>query len=402
MAKSGTENLIAASTIDAVLQPISQAKGLPNAVYRDPTLFENERDVVLGTSWAAIAFCSELPTNGYTKPVDFMGLPLALMRNQSGEYKVFHNVCSHRGMRLVQGESEVPGSLRCPYHSWTYDLNGNLKGTPHIGGVGVHQVEGFSCDNHGLKEVRSSVWMGIIFVNLSSQAQEFEQFIAPLVQRWQSFTGEAGFDDLHRNCDDQLMELEVKANWKLAVENYCEAYHLPWVHPALNSYSPLSQHYNIMIDDCMAGQGSYTYKLSEVSGVVLPQFKQWPDEKIHQAEYISLYPNVLLGLQADHVFALILQPLSHDRTLEKLQLSYIGEHAISDSFAQCRDTVCESWRLVFSEDVFAVEGLQEGRESPAFEGGLFTPLMDAPTHHFHRWVASRYQSAVAAQTGTNE
>ena len=387
------QHIIPIATIEAVLQPIAQAKGLPNAVYRDPALFEIERDVVLGTSWAAIAFASELPCNGYASPVDFMGLSLAVMRNHEGEYKVFHNVCSHRGMPLIQGKTEVPGSLRCPYHSWTYDLNGKLKGTPHIGGAGVHQVEGFSCENHGLKAVRSALWMGIIFVNLSGDAEDFDSYIAPLTQRWQGFIGEHGLIDLQLAVGDSNMELEVRANWKLAVENYCEAYHLPWVHPALNTYSPLTQHYNIMIDECMAGQGSYAYKLSEVAGMALPQFEQWPRQQIHQAEYISLYPNVLLGIQADHVFALILVPLANDRTLEKLQLYYIGEQATGDDFAECRAAVMESWRVVFAEDVFAVEGLQEGRKSPAFHGGVFTPVMDAPTYHFHRWVAKRYLAA---------
>jgi choline monooxygenase len=390
MTTSDKQNIIPSASIDAVLQPIGQAKGMPNAVYSDPTLFEFERDSVLGKTWAGIGFTSELPGNGCAKPVDFMGLSLAVMCNREGEYKVFHNVCSHRGMPLIREEIEVPGSLRCPYHSWTYDLNGNLKGTPHIGGAGVHAVEGFSCENHGLKAVRSAVWMGIIFVNLSGDAEDFDSYIAPLMQRWQTFVGCDGLDDLRVAVDGSKMELEIKANWKLAVENYCESYHLPWVHPGLNTYSPLNQHYNIMVDECMSGQGSYAYSLSDVAGTALPQFERWPPEQIRQAEYISLYPNVLLGLQADHFFALILQPLANDRTLEKLQLFYNGEEAVSDDLAGCRAAVLESWRVVFAEDVFAVEGLQVGRNSPAFQGGVFTPVMDAPTHHFHRWVANHY------------
>jgi choline monooxygenase len=316
-----------------------------------------------------------------------------VMCNREGEYKVFHNVCSHRGMPLIREEIEVPGSLRCPYHSWTYDLNGNLKGTPHIGGAGVHTVEGFSCENHGLKAFRCAVWMGMIFVNLSGDAEDFDSYISPLMQRWQTFVGCDGLDDLRVAVDGSKMDLEIKANWKLAVENYCESYHLPWVHPGLNTYSPLNQHYNIMVDECMSGQGSYAYSLSDVAGTALPQFERWPPEQIRQAEYISLYPNVLLGLQADHFFALILQPLANDRTLEKLQLFYIGEQAVSDNLAGCRAAVLESWRVVFAEDVSAVEGLQVGRNSPAFQGGVFTPVMDAPTHHFHRWVAKRYAAA---------
>jgi choline monooxygenase len=376
MATSEQRHIIPTAAMEAVLRPISEAKGMPNAVYRDPNLFEIERDAVLGKTWAGIAYTSELPVDGYAKPVDFMGLSLAIMRNREGEFKVFHNVCSHRGMPLIRGDTEVVGSVRCPYHSWTYDLNGKLKGTPHIGGVGVHTAEGFACEKHGLKAVRAFVWMGIIFVNLSGDAEGFDSYIAPLMQRWRQFVGDDGLEGLQVAVDGSKMTLEVNANWKLAVENYCDAYHLPWVHPGLNTYSPLDQHYNIIIDESMSGQGSYTYNLSDVAGTALPQFGDWPQEQIRQAEYVSLYPNVLLGLQADHVFAVILQPLANDRTVEKLQLYYVGEQAKGDDYSACRAAVLESWRVVFSEDVFAVEGMQEGRRSPAFQGGVFSPVLE--------------------------
>ncbi len=84
-------------------------------------------------------------------PLDFMNLPLLMMRNRQGEVQVFHNVCSHRGMKLVHEAGEVQGMIRCPYHSWTYDLDGNLKGTPHIGGIAKHKDDRFKCEKHGLK-----------------------------------------------------------------------------------------------------------------------------------------------------------------------------------------------------------------------------------------------------------
>ncbi|MGI9287067.1 MAG: SRPBCC family protein, partial [Pseudomonadales bacterium] len=86
-------------------------------------------------------------------------------------------------------------------------------------------------------------------------------------------------------------------------------------------------------------------------------------------------------------------PRAKDRTLDKLELSYLGEKAFDDKYAACRSSVLESWRVVFTEDISAVEGLQAGRNSPAFEGGVFTPVLDGPTHHFHSWVASRYADA---------
>jgi len=385
-----TANIIPMTTLESVRKPLADAVGMPNAVYTDDELFEVERDHVLGATWAALGFTSDLPVNGFAKPVDFMGLPLAIMRNRDGEYKVFHNVCSHRGMILLTEETEVEGMVRCPYHSWTYDLNGNLKGTPHIGGVGVHKAEGFACEKHGLREVRSHVWGGMVFINLSGDAKPFEEHIEPLIQRWSDFCGKDGWDNLHIAPTGSQMQLEVNCNWKLAIENYCEAYHLPWVHPSLNTYSPLDQHYNLIINEDMSGQGSYTYNLSEVAGTRLPRFPSWPEDRLRQAEYVSLYPNVMLGMQADHFFAIILEPRKKDVTVENLRLFYVGEEACGDEYAASRHSQLEAWKVVFGEDIFAVEGMQAGRQSPGFTGGVFSPVLDGPTHHFHGWVADKY------------
>jgi choline monooxygenase len=146
----------------------------------------------------------------------------------------------------------------------------------------------------------------------------------------------------------------------------------------------------------MSGQGSSCYRLAEVAGNQLPRFPDWPAAQQQTAEYLSLYPNVLLGVQVDHVFAIILHPLSHDRTLESLQLFFVGDDAVTQAYAENRDNVLRAWREVFAEDVFAVEGMQQGRRSPGFGGGVFSTAMDGPTHHFHRWVAQFYASGLSA------
>jgi len=381
--------------IDSVLKPIAHATGLPNLVYTDAEYMRHERDQVLGTSWAGLWFTSDLPEQGYAKPVEFMGLPLVITRNKKNEIQVFHNVCSHRGTVLVKEEISVQSVLRCPYHSWSYNLDGDLMGTPHIGGVGEHNAEGFNRCDHGLKPVRSAIWMDTIFINLSGDAVEFDQYIKPLSERWQTFLGKTGLDHLQIAINGKGIQIEIQSNWKLAVENYCESYHLPWVHPGLNSYSKLEDHYHIMIDDNFSGQGSYTYRLSDEVGTTLPRFPEWPKNKLEQAEYVSFYPNVLLGIQADHAFVMIIEPVSPNKSIEHLRLFYVGEPALSDELAASRNATLESWRVVFSEDVDAVEGMQKGRSSPGYTGGVFSPVMDNPTHHFHQWVARKLQATLS-------
>jgi choline monooxygenase len=380
---------ISLDRLQRVLLPIGEACGLPNCAYVDESYFKHERDQVLGRTWAGLAFADSIPDRAYAQPVEFMGLPLLITRDRSGVLRVFHNVCSHRGMKLVSEPTEVQGVINCRYHCWGYAVNGDLKATPHIGGVNRHSTAGFDNAEHGLKPVRSAEFMGMIFINLSGDAPDFERHIGPLKERASRLLGAGGWQQLKPGATHSRLVIDLRCNWKLAVENYCEAYHLPWVHPALNDYSRLEDHYCFSDAQDFAGQGSLAYRLSDVAGTALPRLAEWPAERTHVAEYPSLYPNVLLGFQADHAFATLLTPLACDSTREEVRIFYVGDGAAGETYAGCRAATHAAWDVVFREDVFAVEGMQQGRASPGYEGGVFSPVMDVPTHHFHRWVAAK-------------
>ena len=371
-----------------VMRPAAEASGLPNVAYTGAAFFRHERDQVLARTWVGLTFADVLPERPFAQPVEFMGLPLLLVRDRHGALRVFHNVCSHRGMKLVDSAGEVRGLITCRYHCWSYSTSGELKATPHLGGVDVHHREGFDNRAHGLKPVRSALFLGILFVNLSGDAPEFAAHIAPLRERAEALLGAGGWAQLHAGASDAQLTLTARCNWKLAVENYCEAYHLPWVHPELNSYSRLEDHY-CFLDQDFAGQGSLAYRGSEIAGVHLPRLTSWPAERVQVAEYPTLYPNVLLGFQADHAFAILLIPEAPDRTREELRIFYVGEGATAEAYRACRAATLAAWRIVFEQDIPAVEQMQLGRASPGYDGGVFSPVMDAATHHFHAWMARR-------------
>ena len=370
------------------------ARGLANQHYTDRDTWQTERDQVVAETWAGLGFSADIQKAGSLYPVQFMGLPLLLVRDQSGQARVFHNVCSHRGMTLVTEPGDAGLMIRCPYHRWGYTLTGDLKNTPNIGGMGVHSIEGFVCSEHGLKEVRSEECMGIVFINLSGDAPALEDHLTPILERWGAL---AGSDFAQRLVGDTgefgSMELMVNSNYKLAIENYCESYHLPFVHPDLNTYSPLDAHYNLVVEPLASGQGTHVYDLTRGAETPLPMFENWDRNRIKTAEYLSLYPNVLLGIQADHFFAILLIPEAPDVTRERLQFLYADNDALSDQHTARRKNLHEAWNLVFAEDISVVEGMQRGRASPGFTGGVFSPLMDIPTAHFHQWFASRLDNA---------
>jgi choline monooxygenase len=377
-----TRNL--APALQRVDRPIEEASGLPNQAYTSEDFARYERDHLLAKTWMCVGVGHHVPNPGDLRPVKFLGLPLLLLRDRAGEIRVFHNVCSHRGVELVAEPRSVKRRICCPYHSWTYDLVGSLAATPSIGGSGKNECPGFDRARHGLKPVRTAVWADVVFVNLSGDAPPFGDYIAPVAERWADFD----LSLLRHGGADSSLSFDLACNWKLAVENFCEAYHLPWVHPGLNSYSRLEDHYDIAEDDLYAGQGSLVYRprLNEDGGE-FPKFPNLPEKWLTGAEYIALFPNVLLGIHADHMFAVYLEPVSANHTREYFEIYYVGDGPLGDGYAALRAANSRGWRSVFNEDQDIVERLQRGRASPAFQGGVFSPAMDRPTHCFHRWAA---------------
>lgn len=366
--------------LSAVLRPIEAAQGLPNAHYTDEATHAAERDALLWGGWAGIGVGADVPEPGDAKPLEFLGLPLLMLRGRDGVLRVFRNTCRHRGMILVDAPRRIEGAIRCPYHSWCYAHDGRLVATPHVGGPGMNRAEGIVNDDLGLVEVASHLWRDVVFVDVSGKAGPFEEVHAELLARWAQVDAPV----VHGGADSRFV-LEVACNWKLAVENYCESYHLPWVHPGLNSYSRLEDHYHIEAEG-YSGQGSTLYRqIRGEAGEVFPDFAGWPESWEEGAEYIAIYPNVLLGAQRDHAFVIVLEPTGMTTTREHVHLYYASD----DTDAGLRAKNCAQWREVFEEDVFVVEGMQRGRVGPGFDGGRFSPAMDGPTHRFHQWVAAR-------------
>ena len=373
-------------------------RGLPNRYYDNRPDFVVERQKIFEPMWACVGFASDVPEPGDVCPFEFMELPLLLVRDNGGELRVFHNVCRHRGHVLVTERGQTGHSLRCPYHSWTYALDGTLLRTPHIGGSGVHHTSGFDRSNHPLVAVRSATWNDLVFINLDGEADDFARFIEPLEKRWAGLWGTTGPGSLRYAPDYSAISFELETNWKLAVENYLEAYHLPTVHPDLNSISPLTAH-EIFVTDRFAGQFSHSYNLEIGTGDHLPVFPDWPAESLAEAEYPVLFPNTLLGLQADHLFVMVVIPLAYDRTREETRLYCVGDSALTEKHRFRRSEQHAFWTRVFQEDISAVTGMQKGRASPAFDGGVLSPIMDSATAAFHRWAAERLGVCLTAELG---
>jgi len=374
--------------VRAVMTPGEPGRGLPNPAYVDEDVFTLEQQAVFAETWSCIGFDKDVPDAGDVFPLNFLDQPLVMVRGSDGAIRVFHNVCSHRGMILVEEAGNTRGLMRCPYHSWCYNLNGDLKRTPYIGGPEQDDHPCFDKSEHGLRAVRSTASFGLVFVNLSGDAPDFEVAHSDFLSRW------AEFKDVPmvHGGPDSTLNFTLETNWKLAVENYCESYHLPWVHPSLNVYSKIEDHYNINVWGQFSGQGTTVYAptLIEGSNRAFPELPGLSDIWKTGAEYIALYPNVLLGVHKDHAFAILITPDGPGRCHERVEIFYYDEACTGPDYADLRGANAVGWQQVFAEDVGVVEGMQRGRTSSGFKGGVFSPVLDTPTRCFHMWVADKY------------
>jgi choline monooxygenase len=370
--------------LSSVKRPTRDARGLPNACYVSDDYFVFERERVFGKTWTCVGVASDVAGKGDYRPVELAGLPLLLLRDREGRIRVFSNVCSHRGVQLV----DKPGNgstILCPYHAWTYDLSGQIVRTPHFGGPGVHQVEGVALAELGLREIRTETWLDFVFMDLSGTAEPLLEWLAPLIRLWSHY-------DLAKLRHGGCADFTVKANWKLVTENTMEFYHLPAVHRGLNSYSPADEHYHCRAGDRFIGTATRDYDPKSESGCQLPRFRGLTAEQTLVGEYPVVFPNLWLGVHADHFYAVVVYPLAPDLTLERFHVYFVGDEAFAPAYDLARAEILERWSSVNLEDIGITELMQRGRHSPTFDGGRMSTVQDVGIHHFMRMVVDRLEA----------
>ena len=297
------ENLLGAEALAGFANPGTVASGLPPAAYTSEDFFALEKSKLFRNAWVFVGFAHELNKPGDAVPVTVAGQPVLLVCNKERQVKAFYNVCRHRCLKLVDTPCNVGRVLRCPYHSWTYSLDGALKITPYFGGREPRDTpEGFDRGARGLLPVRCGVWNDWVFVNLSGEAEAFESFVAPL-NKW---TGDINFDTLTHLTTIDLGE--VKTNWKLLMENFIEPYHVQFVHVS-TTQQPLTDHYTVNESGCLGS----AVDISREAGETVSE-----DTLSVSSRYLTLFPNFVLGrYYPDQIGVHLNVPASANRTLQR-------------------------------------------------------------------------------------
>lgn len=350
---------------------------LPSAWYVEDRFFALEREHIFFRDWVCAGRQEQLPGPGDHQVLDLCGESILLLRNREGELRGFYNVCRHRGARLcpAPGQSDAALALKggvvgrrriiCPYHAWTYDLEGRLVNAPHL----THAAE-FDASNVRLHPVGVGTWGGFIFLHLTpAEAQPFDEWIARPRQRLQRYP----LDQLR--CA-RTIQYTVAANWKVLCENYNECYHCGPVHPELCRIVPAFRDAGGSNLDWERGiphrPGATTFTFSgESARRSFPGLDE-DEQTRHKGELI--YPNLFLSLAREHVAVFILKAFGPAMTV-------IDCHFLFEPYEMNRQgfdpgDAVDFWDLVNRQDWAICERVQQGMSSRVHERGVYAPMED--------------------------
>lgn len=339
---------------------------LPAEFYLSSDHFAAEKNAVFHSDWYCVGRLQGLESRGNYRLVNIADESILIVCDENETLHAFHNVCRHRGTELVaaptpdEQSGQFKGGIRCPYHSWNYQLNGALHSTPHINidksCMGLHQVE-LWC------------WGGFVFVRLIDGEQALSEALGGIPDRVSRYPLDA-LRTGHR------IEYQVAANWKVLLENYNECYHCAGVHPELCQVVPVFRKGGGKGLDWEGGipqrEGTNTFTFSGTTNrAPFPDLDD--DEKVrHKGEL--LYPNLMLSLAMDHVAAFTLWPRSPSRTDIICEFLFHPDEMQGPDFDPM-DAV-EFWDLTNKQDWKICESVQRGMRSRVFESGYYAPMED--------------------------
>jgi glycine betaine catabolism A len=344
--------------------------------YLADSVWAEERERIFARQWVAGPRAEDLSRPGDYVRLQVAGEQIVIVRDEEGVLRGFYNVCRHRGAELIGIEAPGCGNvgpvIRCPYHAWTYGLDGRLRRRPFL------PVED---DDVWLHPVGVEEWGGFLFVHLSPErAEPLATQLGAVVDRVRNYP----LRDLRRGAS---FTYEVAANWKVLAENYNECYHCGPVHPELCELVPSFRHGGggLAWDDGIPHRdGAWTFTTSGTS-TRTPFAALTEAERVrHKGELV--YPNLWLSLAAEHVAAFTLQPRAPGHTTVRCDLLF-HESELSRSEFDASDAA-ELWELVNRQDWAICESVQRGMSSRVWNGGWFAPMEDEAADIARWWHAS--------------
>ncbi|MGE3805688.1 MAG: aromatic ring-hydroxylating dioxygenase subunit alpha [Gemmataceae bacterium] len=349
------------SGFDATL-PLEQARTIPACWYTDSDIYELECREVFGGTWQALGRADQVGKPGQFFTAELAGEPILVIRDEQGTLRALANVCRHRAARVETAGQGCASKLRCPYHGWTYDLAGKLRGTPEFEGV----VD-FCKEENGLPAFAVQEWGGLVWVHVNDGPSGLPDFLAPLPE----VVRDLGMEKLRFV---ERREYRIACNWKVFVDNYLDGgYHINYVHPEL------------------AGVLDYShYRTDNTGNVSVQQSPMTGDGKTAElrsgpvAHYIWVFPNLMLNIYQGIMDTNLVLPEGPDACRVIFDFYFAA--------ATPPDFIAESIALsdrIQVEDLSICADVQKGMASRTYDTGRYCVRREGAIHHFHNLLAAK-------------
>jgi len=333
---------------------------LPAWTYSDPEYFAVEMERVIRPSWQLVCHANDIPNAGDWHSLELLGESIVAVRGNDGLVRAFANVCRHRGSRILDGASGCAKKLVCPYHAWTYDLDGRLTGVPRRTGY-----PGLDPAGHGLAPVETETWRGFIFIRLAGGGPSVAEMMQPYEERVEPYR----FEQLQALGRVTLRPRPV--NWKNVADNYSDGLHIPVAHPGLTrlfgqgygveAEEHVDRMWGALLDRPSSNPSERLYQQ------LLPPVPHLPDEAQRLWLYFKLWPNTAFDIYPDQVDFMQFLPVSPTETL----IREIG-YALPDGRREMKAARFLNWRInrrVNAEDTVLIARVQAGMGSRSFSVG---------------------------------
>ncbi len=373
---------VPSADLAAALAPFGRSRMLPREAYVDPEVFDwEQRNIFSG--WICMGHASDLNSVGAQRAVGSGANAVLLVRSETDVVCAFANTCRHRGHELLAcGAATNKRSIVCPYHSWSFRLDGALQNAP-----GFRDVDDFDPGEFGLTKLRLVNWHGWLFVDPSGHDADFAEHVTGL----EDIVGPYRPEDLTIVARHSY---ELATNWKVIVENYQECYHCSRIHPELSRVSPPTSGDDLNLEGSwLAGwmsivDGAETMSLTGKSGGVA--IAGLSEHQLRSVMYVVGYPNLLVSLHPDYVMTHVMMPLAVDRTHVECAWAFPKDVAAREDFDP--SYAVDFWDLTNRQDWAACESVQRGLASPHARPGPLAPD-EKGVYQFVTRVARAYSGA---------
>ena len=352
--------------------PLQEASTIPAPWYTDRRIAEMERRIVFSRNWQCVGRSGQVAEPGQYIAVQVAGEPVVVVRGADGTLRAFFNVCRHHAAAVAAEPCGSVQLFRCPYHGWSYGLDGSLKGTPDYAGVC-----NFDRAENGLVPIAVDTWEQFVFVSLDQPRLDLREYLGAMVAQ----VAPLGIGSL---CFFESRTYTLNCNWKVFVDNYLDGgYHVPYLHKGLNSVLDYAE-YTIENGERFCLQSSPMNSSQEDAQVAATRSGD-------RAYYYWIYPNFMINLYQGVMDTNLVIPMGIDKI--KVIFDFYFTDISAEKQKQNAESVAVSDRIQM-EDLDICEAVQRGLSSRAYRAGRLSVRREAGEHLFHRLLARDLQSGL--------